>query len=78
MFQSLQLFLIASHFAGQPGRACENDDHRSSTGVSNHPDVPTSCTGLSGEPHSCARFSHRLHLFDFRVTQSMCSLSAVL
>lgn len=71
MFRSLPLFLIvASHFAGQPGWACENDDHRSSTGVSNHPDVPASCTGLSGESHWCSRFPRRLHSFDFRVGRS--------
>lgn len=66
MFMIMFQFVIAilpdlvSHFAGKPGRACEDDDYRSSSGVSNHPDVSTSCTGLSGEPHSRARIVYRL------------------
>lgn len=48
---TLCVFLFVSHSAGESGRPCPTHDHRSSSGVSDHPDVPTSCTGLSGEPH---------------------------
>lgn len=41
-----------SLIAGKSGRSCQNDDHRSSSGVSNHPDVSASCAGLSGRLHS--------------------------
>lgn len=45
---------LVLHFTDKSGGPCENDDYRSSPGVSNHPDVPTSGTGLSGEPPSKA------------------------
>lgn len=38
--------------AGEPGWPRQDDDHRSSSGVSHHPDVPPSSAGMSGGPRS--------------------------
>lgn len=61
-------FLVVrdSLIAGKSGRSCQNDDHGSSSGVSNHPDVSASCAGLSGrlafQRLSAARFYSRASL----------------
>lgn len=43
-------FLCDLRSAGESGRSGETHDHGSGSGFSHHPDVPASCSGLSGEP----------------------------